>query len=90
MGRDIAMVTAAGELKMQKGSQIQFPNGAVVTPDGKTYIVAESFGYTIQASFEIKKPLPYACTEDLLEDARGLPCLPFFEGGRSNMSATSR
>ena len=25
------------------------PNGAIVTPDGKTYIVAESIGYCISA-----------------------------------------
>ena len=31
-----------GTLAMQAGSQCIFPNGAVITPDGKTYIVAES------------------------------------------------
>ena len=34
---------------MQAGSQCVFPNGAILTPDGKTYIVAETFAGCLSA-----------------------------------------
>ena len=47
--RDIAMVSPDGKLAVQAGSQCIFPNGAMITPDGKTYIVAETFAAQLSA-----------------------------------------
>ena len=47
--RELALVTPSGEIKMQTGSGGVLHNGAVITPDGKTYIVAESLAYVITA-----------------------------------------
>jgi sugar lactone lactonase YvrE len=49
---EIVMVTPDGKASIAAGD-LNFPNGSVITPDGKTFIVAETFGHRL-ASFDIK------------------------------------
>ena len=44
----IKLLTQAGELR-QVADDIQFPNGMVITPDGRTLIISESFGGRLTA-----------------------------------------
>ena len=45
---DLVLVTAEGEARVV-ASDLAFPNGSVITPDGKTLIVGESFGARLTA-----------------------------------------
>eukprot|EP00041_Stephanoeca_diplocostata_P004280 m.42358 g.42358 ORF g.42358 m.42358 type:complete len:388 (+) comp15023_c0_seq3:316-1479(+) len=47
--KDLAIVQLDGSVTKAEGSAVLFSNGAVVTPDGKTFIVAESFGSNLLA-----------------------------------------
>jgi sugar lactone lactonase YvrE len=44
----LALVQPSGEVSVA-ASDLQFPNGAVITPDGKTLVVGESFGNRLTA-----------------------------------------
>ena len=48
----LALVTSDGEVKPVADGLI-FPNGSVITPDGKTLMVAETFGHKLSA-FDIQ------------------------------------
>src|SRR6266446_6064020 len=45
---EIVMVTPDGAARVV-AKDLQFPNGAVITPDGKTLIVGESMGHRMSA-----------------------------------------
>lgn len=45
---ELVMVTPDGQARTV-ASDLLFPNGAVITPDGKTLILAETFGYRLTA-----------------------------------------
>ncbi|HTY55014.1 MAG TPA: SMP-30/gluconolactonase/LRE family protein [Candidatus Binataceae bacterium] len=45
---EIVMVTPEGQARVV-ADQLAFPNGTVITPDGKTLIVGESFGHQMTA-----------------------------------------
>ena len=45
---DLVMVTPDGQARTV-AQDLLFPNGAVITPDGKTLIIAETFGYRLTA-----------------------------------------
>jgi len=45
---ELIMVTMAGQSKVV-ASGLEFPNGAVITPDGGTLIIAETFGHKLSA-----------------------------------------
>ena len=50
---ELILVTAAGDARVV-ADDLLFPNGTVITPDGKTLIVGESWGARLTA-FDIKK-----------------------------------
>jgi sugar lactone lactonase YvrE len=77
---EIVLVTPDGEARVVD-DQVVFPNGSVVTPDGRTLIVAESFGRRLTA-FTIAEdgslhdrrtfaPLPDASPDGICLDAEG-------------------
>jgi sugar lactone lactonase YvrE len=45
---ELIMVTMSGQKKVV-ASSLEFPNGAVITPDGRTLIIAETFGHKLTA-----------------------------------------
>lgn len=45
---DLCMVTAEGEARVV-ARDLEFPNGTVITPDGRTLVVGESFGARLTA-----------------------------------------
>jgi sugar lactone lactonase YvrE len=45
---ELIMVTPGGQSKVVADG-LEFPNGAVITPDGKTLIIAETFGHKLTA-----------------------------------------
>lgn len=45
---DLIMVSMSGQAKVV-ASGLEFPNGAVITPDGRTLIIAETFGHKLSA-----------------------------------------
>ena len=45
---DLIMVAMSGQSKVV-ASGLEFPNGAVITPDGRTLIIAETFGHKLSA-----------------------------------------
>ena len=45
---ELVMVTPGGEVKVV-AEDLMFPNGTVITPDGSTLVVGESFGYRLTA-----------------------------------------
>ncbi len=45
---DLIMVAPSGQCKVV-ASGLEFPNGAVITPDGRTLIIAETFGHKLSA-----------------------------------------
>jgi sugar lactone lactonase YvrE len=47
-GTSLALVTPDGKARAE-GSDLMFPNGLVITPDGKTLIVGESYGGRLTA-----------------------------------------
>ena len=49
----LVVVDADGRARIAADEQLAFPNGTVITPDGKTLIVAESFGNVLSA-FNVK------------------------------------
>lgn len=49
---DVMLVTPEGKARVVS-DQLQFPNGAVITADNKTLIVADSYGYNLSA-FDIR------------------------------------
>jgi sugar lactone lactonase YvrE len=51
---NIVQVTPQGDISVASGG-MSFPNGSVITPDGKTFIVAETFGRCLTAFDIVEK-----------------------------------
>jgi len=47
----LLLVTQAGQVRVV-ADDLLFPNGSVITPDGATLIVAETFGKRLTADFD--------------------------------------